>query len=56
MLRLICIENENNVQVAKLNISTYLSRWVDSHLEIGSRRKWVQYRSSVRIAELKDSS
>ena len=27
---------ENNVQVAELSVSTYLSRWTDSRSEIGS--------------------
>ena len=30
---------ENNVWVAKLSVSTYLSSWTDSRCEIGSVRK-----------------
>ena len=47
---------ENNVWVAELCVSTYLSRWMDSRSEIGSIQKRGPYRSSIHIAELKDSS
>ena len=44
---------DNNVRVAELNISTYLSRRADSRSEIGSVCKRVPYGSSIQIAELK---
>ena len=47
---------KNNVRLAKLNVLTYLSRWTDNDSEIGSVPKRVPYRSSVWVAELKDSS
>ena len=49
------ILTENNVRVAELSASTYLSRWTDSRSEIGTIRKRIPYGSSVRIAELQDS-
>ena len=46
---------ENNVLVAELSVSKYLSRWTDSRSKIGSIRKRVPSGSSFRMAELKDS-
>ena len=43
-------------RVAKLRFSIYLTRWTDSHSEVGSIRKRVLCWGSVWIVELKDSS